>query len=446
MRRFPLVIFLSLALLAGGCIPLSTVPTAAPPVSPVELPTAPAVVATAASAPLPTAVPTLVPTLALTETQEPAAVPTAVPTLVPTLAATETQVPVAVPTAVPTLVPTLVVTDTQAPANAAVAAFTDPSLRITFNYQRQADGRQFEVKPAGDKVYLYVAGTAPEQGQWLQVFQKPPDQTLEDAIRAQVLQGYSAQDCLVVSSDDPNIGFPTSPGQVFARIDVPRTAGDDMGTLQAKAEKCPQPYAAIGGLAYFMEDTAHPDRFVFFSIGQYYIPAGNGQPWQTTLRILASDSSYFMDDRSGPVEVLQSFVNALNLKQYVRAYSYWKGPVGSAGGPPPYSQFEAGYARTESVQLYTGQVLGDVGAGQLYYSVPVVSYRAGHRWRRADLLRLLYSAPVPARDPGCAALRPTRHRIGRGRLRPQWLKHPDFVGQCLCGFAGWSACPAHPYL
>ena len=39
-------------------------------------------------------------------------------------------------------------------------------------------------------------------------------------------------------------------------------------------------------IAYFLADTAHPDRFVFFSIGQYGIPAGNGHVWQQTLRFL----------------------------------------------------------------------------------------------------------------------------------------------------------------
>jgi|GEM_PF-579122 len=382
MRRFPLVVLLSVALLAGGCIPLPAVPTVAPPVSPIEVPTA---MPTAVSAAVPTAVTTTV------TTTVPTAVLTAVLTDVPTAVAAATQAPAAtlpaaatVPAATapaaietPAVAPASTLGNaaqppTPAPANPNVATFTDPALRISFNYLRQDNGTQFDVKQAGDKVYLYMTTLPPEQGQWLQVYQKPPDQTLEDAIRQQVLKGYSAQDCLVVKAQDPNTGSPTPPGQVFASIDLPRSADDTMEALQAKAAKCPQPYAAIGGLAYFMEDTAHPDRFVFFSIGQYYVPGGNGQPWQTTVRILAPDSIYFMDDRSGPVEVLQSFFNALNLKQYVRAYSYWIGPAGSPGGPPPFNQFQAGYSKTESVQLFTGQVLGDVGAGQLYYSVPVV--------------------------------------------------------------------------
>jgi len=56
--------------------------------------------------------------------------------------------------------------------------------------------------------------------------------------------------------------------------------------LIAKAQKCPQPYAAIGGMAYFLADTAHPDRFLFFSIGQYVIPLGTDRTWQSSIVFL----------------------------------------------------------------------------------------------------------------------------------------------------------------
>ena len=58
----------------------------------------------------------------------------------------------------------------------------------------------------------------------------------------------------------------------------------------------------------------------------------------------------YLDDRSGPVEVLASLFNAVNRKEYVRAYSYWE----NAGTNPevaPFDQFQKGYAETESVQL-----------------------------------------------------------------------------------------------
>jgi hypothetical protein len=75
----------------------------------------------------------------------------------------------------------------------------------------------------------------------------------------------------------------------------------------------------------------------------------------------------YVDNRSGPVEVLESLYSAVNLKQYARAYSYWE----DSDTLPVFSDFEAGYANTDTVELTTGEVSIDPGAGQLYFAVPV---------------------------------------------------------------------------
>ena len=76
----------------------------------------------------------------------------------------------------------------------------------------------------------------------------------------------------------------------------------------------------------------------------------------------------YLDDRSSAAALMQSYVNALNLHQYLRAYSYWNP---DAAQLTSFSQFEAGYTDTQSVQLTLGEITGDAGAGQLYYAVPV---------------------------------------------------------------------------
>lgn len=40
----------------------------------------------------------------------------------------------------------------------------------------------------------------------------------------------------------------------------------------------------VGGIGYFQADALLPDKFLFFSIGQYGILAGEDQPWQQTIR------------------------------------------------------------------------------------------------------------------------------------------------------------------
>lgn len=80
----------------------------------------------------------------------------------------------------------------------------------------------------------------------------------------------------------------------------------------------------------------------------------------------------FLDDRSNPVQILKSYYNAINRKEYVRAYYYWGSKGNSAASQPPtYSQFEAGYANTTFVQVTTGKVESSGAAGTFYFQVPV---------------------------------------------------------------------------
>lgn len=76
-------------------------------------------------------------------------------------------------------------------------------------------------------------------------------------------------------------------------------------------------------------------------------------------------SANYIDNRSDPVAVLSSLFNAINRKEYVRAYSYWQTP------PKDYAAFAAGYASTATVTLQFGTATPDAGAGQIYYTLPV---------------------------------------------------------------------------
>ena len=78
----------------------------------------------------------------------------------------------------------------------------------------------------------------------------------------------------------------------------------------------------------------------------------------------------YLDDLSGPVEELRSYFNAINRKEYARAYTYWASGPGTSQ-LPPYNTFVQGCQDTATVQLTTGQVTSDSGAGQIYWTVPV---------------------------------------------------------------------------
>ena len=81
------------------------------------------------------------------------------------------------------------------------------------------------------------------------------------------------------------------------------------------------------------------------------------------------DAARYIDDRSAGEELIRSFYNAVNRKEYSRAYSYWE-----AGAPQlsPFATFSSGYANTKSVTLLTKPGTIGAGAGQTYYTVPTV--------------------------------------------------------------------------
>jgi hypothetical protein len=81
----------------------------------------------------------------------------------------------------------------------------------------------------------------------------------------------------------------------------------------------------------------------------------------------------FYENRLEPIPTLKSYYNAINRKEYDRAYSYFEGsPNPPATLVGPFAQFAAGYANTVRVDLAAGQPTTDAGAGNLYSTIPVV--------------------------------------------------------------------------
>lgn len=163
--------------------------------------------------------------------------------------------------------------------------FTSPTLGISFTYLKEQNGVTIATKEVGKKVYVYMTNTQPETGQYLEVFPKDKTVTLENAIKADFLSGYSATNCLVKPSTHGKkypISFQT------LEITVPVNPGDGMPELSEKWDKCPQVYTSTNGVSYFLGDTTHPDTYVYLSIGQYGIsaPGPQGTGWQDTLEFL----------------------------------------------------------------------------------------------------------------------------------------------------------------
>jgi len=92
------------------------------------------------------------------------------------------------------------------------------------------------------------------------------------------------------------------------------------------------------------------------------------EPIPASVASLNIDKSNYLDNRSGPIETVSSFLNALNLKQYARAYYYFQNPTTYPGLFTPYA---AGYSDTNVITATFGSVQSEGAAGSLYYKVPL---------------------------------------------------------------------------
>ncbi|MCL4354257.1 hypothetical protein M1349_02170 [Patescibacteria group bacterium] len=168
--------------------------------------------------------------------------------------------------------------------------YVSPKLGVSFLYLEKQDDQTVSVKEDGNIIYVYMnqnAANSPEgykSGQWVEVFQKDKNTTLKDTIKQQFLANYSSNNCF--PADEPAV-LKNYPVSFEAAIISYPPSNDPNQPSWANADKCPGKYTASNGISYFLMDKNHPDKFVFFSIGQYMIGSGQKNTgWERTLQFL----------------------------------------------------------------------------------------------------------------------------------------------------------------
>lgn len=86
-----------------------------------------------------------------------------------------------------------------------------------------------------------------------------------------------------------------------------------------------------------------------------------------SIDVLAEPTSTYLDNRSTPQSLVESYYDAINQKQYVRAYSYFS----HGAAPTGFKAWAAGYETTQHVSIKMGDTYPDPGAGQIYWALPV---------------------------------------------------------------------------
>jgi hypothetical protein len=75
----------------------------------------------------------------------------------------------------------------------------------------------------------------------------------------------------------------------------------------------------------------------------------------------------YLDDRSTPQKLVESYYYAISNQLYVQAYSYFQKDM----APKDFKSWSEGYADTKSVEVRFGPTEPDPGAGQIYWGLPV---------------------------------------------------------------------------
>lgn len=175
------------------------------------------------------------------------------------------------------------------PLPAGVKTYTSQVLGVSFEYL--ASSPYFTQLKPGDAAVIergnqiWVGGA---QGQSVQEFAKEPADRLDVAIKKKFLAGIADKDCPVLYMDKGG-------NTVTAAIDVGFEM-TDWGDPRFDTSPCPVAYRVANGIRYFWMDRQHPEKFFFFDIGQYGIPAapevqGNAPTpmWQDTFRVVNSN-------------------------------------------------------------------------------------------------------------------------------------------------------------
>jgi hypothetical protein len=117
------------------------------------------------------------------------------------------------------------------------------------------------------------------------------------------------------------------------------------------------------------ENAGTPYEVLLSQLGRYELDGrypNSSQPAAAPVPGPGAGTVPFYEDRSGPLQLLVSYYNAINRREYQRAYGYWETPTS------PYAQFVQGYADTQSVTLLVGTPATEGAAGSTFGTVPVV--------------------------------------------------------------------------
>lgn len=187
---------------------------------------------------------------------------------------------------------------TYIPIKTKIGNFTSQSLGISFDYVTSninTAGLQEIITPYvdGNRVYLHDSLEPMNKGsEYVEVFNKPVNESLQDYIQANILKGYSSLYCGLETNVYASILYLNDPSYITNELFYKRAAiggdGDDI------IHQCPEPYTNLiqdpDIRLYFLMDKQNPSKALFFEV-----PGSNGPVvgssdkklmWEQTIKVL----------------------------------------------------------------------------------------------------------------------------------------------------------------
>lgn len=149
------------------------------------------------------------------------------------------------------------------------------NLRIAFYYTPTEGDQPIHVTETSDKIFVYSGSQEYTQGKYVQVLQKDPTQTLQQALENIITSNGSTLNNCKVYLGSP--AYPNNPKYQTGMILYSATNQSQTG--------CPITYTKSGGISYFLMDSLYPSKLLFFSIGQdaIYSNTDGSNSWENTI-------------------------------------------------------------------------------------------------------------------------------------------------------------------
>lgn len=124
----------------------------------------------------------------------------------------------------------------------------------------------------------------------------------------------------------------------------------------------------------------------------------------------SASASDYLDDRSTPEALVASLYNAIDRREYARAFAYFATPPAKS-----LADYEKGFADTQSVEVKTGAASTEGAAGSTYYSLPVAIHAIARNGSEA-VFAGCYTLKLA--DPQVQADDFTPLHIEKGEIKP----------------------------